>query len=413
MSTVTPTRALAEALTLPCGAVLPNRIAKSAMSEQLGTLQGSPTEGLIRLYERWGRGGTGLLITGNVMVDPTALGEPRNVVLEDDRDADLLRRWASAAQSGGAQAWMQINHPGRQTPRTLNRHPVAPSAVAMRGLGGMFARPRALTTPEIEEIIRRFATTARLAVEHGFAGVQIHGAHGYLVSQFLSPLANTRSDAYGGTPEKRMRFLLDVFRAIRAEVGSERPIGVKLNSADFQRGGFDEADSMAVVEALEAEGVDLLEISGGTYEAGAMTGEVGLKESTKQREAYFLEYAEKVRERTKAPLMLTGGLRSAQAMDDALSSGAIDVCGIARPLALQTDLSQRLLDDTSAKSTVVPRNAKVAQLRAAAETMWYTHQLWRLADGKEPDPSLGTEQAIAKYLALNTRDGALRLLKRR
>ena len=230
----------------------------------------------------------------------------------------------------------------------------------MTGVGGMFSTPRALESREIEEIIARFATTARLSIEAGFTGVQVHGAHGYLVSQFLSPRSNRREDAWGGDATRRMRFLLEVVRAIRAEVGASIPVGVKLNSADFQRGGLTEEESMAVVEALETEGVDLLEISGGTYEAAAMVGV--LKESTRSREAYFLDYAEAVRERTAMPLMLTGGLRSTAVMEETVATGAVDVIGLGRPLAVETDLCARILDGSTDMSTAQPRRVPVQQL---------------------------------------------------
>lgn len=251
-------------LSLAHGLSLPNRIAKAAMSERLADPVGTPTEALVRLYRRWSEGGTGLLITGNVMVDARAIGETGNVILEDDAQLDAFRAWAHAAKSAGARVWMQINHPGRQSPRNLSRRPVAPSAIGLKGMGGAFAKPRALLEEEIFDIIARFARTAALAERAGFDGVQIHGAHGYLLSQFLSPRTNLREDAWGGDAERRRRFPLEVVRAVRAAVSSDFSVGLKLNSADFQRGGFDEDESMAFVEALSDTGVDLLEISGGT-----------------------------------------------------------------------------------------------------------------------------------------------------
>jgi 2,4-dienoyl-CoA reductase-like NADH-dependent reductase (Old Yellow Enzyme family) len=408
-----PVPALGIEMCLPCGARLSNRLAKAAMSEQLATLRGRPTRGLVRLYERWGGSGCGLLITGNVMVDARAISEPRQVVVEDDRDMALLRKWTAAARGGGAQCWMQINHGGRQVPRTLSHRPVAPSAVELRGLGGMFASPRALRAAEIKGLIRRYAQTAVLALEAGFTGVQIHAAHGYLISQFLSPAANRRDDEWGGDAERRRRFLLDVVEAVRAEIGPRVPVAVKLNSSDFQRGGFDEDESMAVVDALADAGVDLLEISGGTFEVGAMTGTVAVKRSTREREAYFLEYAERVHKRTRIPLMLTGGLRSATAMDAALRSGAIDVCGLARPLVLEPELATRLLTDGSSVSAVRPRRGRVRGLAAAAETFWYTHQIRRLARGHEPDERRNVDLVVARYLATSIRDALLRRVVRR
>ena len=326
---------LNQPLTLPSGAVLPNRIAKSAMSEVLGDPEtGSPTPLLNRLYERWGRGGAGLLFTGHVIVHPDGRGEPGNVVITDDRHLGALRAWATAAQANGARLWMQLNHAGRQAPRRLTKQPVAPSPIAVRGYGGAFAKPRVLEDREIHDLVGRFATAAAVAKAAGFAGVQVHAAHGYLVSQFLSPRTNQRDDAWGGDASRRRRFLLAIVEAIRNAVGPEFPIGVKLNSADFQRGGFTIEESMEVARALEAAGVDLLEISGGNYESPAMAGAAKeQRASSREREAYFLDYATQIRAVTRLPLMLTGGLRTRAMMDSVLAARDIDVVGMARPLS--------------------------------------------------------------------------------
>ena len=298
---------LGQSLALPCGITLKNRFAKSAMSEALGTIDNHVTPALERLYGRWAQGGTGLLITGNIMVDRNHTGEPRNVVLEDKRDMTLLKRWADAGQSQGNDIWVQLNHPGKQIPRMLaSGDTLAPSAVPFgKELKSAFKTPRALNEDEIFDIIRRFATSAALAKEAGFTGVQIHGAHGYLVSQFLSGHHNRRNDKWGGSLENRMRFPLEIYRAIRDAVGPDYPVSIKLNSADFQRGGFTEEESMTVAETLAAEGLDLLEISGGNYENPAMAGARGVRESTVKREAYFLDYAQAIRQRVSIPLMVT------------------------------------------------------------------------------------------------------------
>lgn len=393
---------LTEPFPLPCGATLPNRIAKSALSEGLGDRRNSPTPRLRRLYQRWSSSGAGLLITGNVMVDHRHIGEPGNVVVADDRDGALLRDWAAAATGNGAHAWVQLNHPGRQVPRTLSSRPVAPSAVGLDLPGGTFATPRALTHDEIIDIIGRFATTARTVIAAGFTGVQVHAAHGYLISQFLSPLANRRTDDWGGTPEKRRRFLLEIVRAVRAEIGPDVPLAVKLNSADFQRGGMTEAESLRVVLDLATEGIDLLEISGGSYESAAMMGAPSepVKQSTREREAYFLDYAERARAAAPSlPLMLTGGFRTATGMASALTSGAVDVVGLGRPLALEPDLPARLLSGAAAASDVRPRSVGVRKLDGASEVTWYTVQLWRMGDGKDPAPHRHPLRNLARYLA--------------
>ena len=389
----TASEILGRSCRLPCGASVKNRFFKSAMSETLGTRAGAPRPGLARLYGTWADGGAGLLVTGNVMIDPTALGEPRNVIVEDEQHLDALREWALAGAANDTHHWMQLNHPGKQSPRNLSPEPVAPSAIPLgAGLGSMFRTPRALEEAEIEQIVGRFATTARVAKAAGFSGVQIHGAHGYLVSQFLSPRHNQRTDGYGGTPHKRMRFLLEVYAAIREALGPEFPVGLKLNSADFQRGGFSEEESLGVVSAVCEAGLDLLEISGGSYEAPAMTGQrVPVKESTRQREAYFLEYAEKVREVSKVPLVVTGGFRTSAAMIDAVQSGATDLVGLARPLTIEPDLPARVLAGEALTSKVRPLRSgfKAVDSRAMLEVTWYEQQMARMAKGKAPKPDRG------------------------
>jgi len=283
---------LHDPLNLPCGQVLSNRIMKAALSEGLSDKQNSPDERLERLYTSWSRGGYGLIVTGNVMVDRTQLGEPGNVVIEDERNLDALSRWAKATKDAGVPIWVQLNHPGRQSnPLAIGHTPVAPSPVPLNFPGA--ATPRELTSDEIEDIIERFATAATVCETAGFDGVQIHGAHGYLVAQFLSPLSNQRDDEWGGDPQRRMRFVLEVVRRIRARVSPGFAVGIKLNSADFQRGGFTEDESRSVVAALASEGIDLIEVSGGSYEQPAMMGKAA--DSTRAREAYFLEYARTVR----------------------------------------------------------------------------------------------------------------------
>lgn len=394
---------LAAPLTLPCGSVLPNRVGKAALSEQLADRANRPTPELDRLYSRWSQGGSGLVVTGNVMVDRHHLGEPRNVVVEDDRDLEGLRRWADAGHAGanGAQIWVQLNHPGRQALWFAGgSRPVAPSALAAKVPG--YVAPRALTTAEIEEIIARFARTAEIVQRAGFDGVQLHGAHGYLISQFLSPRANQRDDEWGGDAVRRRRFVLELVRATRAAVGPTFPVGIKLNSADFQRGGFSEEESAAVLEALAGEQIDLIEISGGTYESPAMMDGVAQRESTRQREAYFLEYAETVRSRVPGvPLMVTGGFRSAAAMRDAVATGACDVVGLGRPLALAPDGPTGLLDGTRATVAAGDKRIGVAKLDSAIDLYWHTRQLHRLGAGAAPNPRDPAWRAAAALLIDN------------
>ena len=392
-----PAQTLAQSFRLPNGAVVPNRLAKSAMSEALGTMDNRPTERLERLYARWADGGIGLCITGNVMIDRRALGEPGNVAIEDESDLAALQRWAAAGTRRGGQLWMQINHPGKQSPKGLNRETVSPSAIPFGPeLAGFFATPRELTEAEILDLIQRYGNTARIAKKAGFTGVQIHGAHGYLVSQFLSPHHNRRRDRWGGSAENRRRFVLEVLAEIRRQVGAKFPIGIKLNSADFQRGGFTEDESLDAIRALVEAGIDLVEISGGTYEAPAMTG-LEAKASTRAREAYFMEFAEKVRAAVKVPLMLTGGFRSLGGMAQALDSGAIDFVGLGRLLAVEPDLPARLLRGEEPREQIKPISTGIGLVdrMALMEVAWYSRQLRRIGEGRNPKPRESGLQAFA------------------
>ncbi|WP_072383957.1 NADH:flavin oxidoreductase/NADH oxidase family protein [Novosphingobium sp. NDB2Meth1] len=345
---------IADSLTLPCGAVLPNRLAKAAMTEGLADPQGRATPELERLYGLWADGGSGLLISGNVQIDRDHLERPGNVIIQGPQDEAALaglRAMANAGTRAGGHLWMQISHAGRQTQVTVNPHPKAPSAVAVGLPGKQFGLPEALTETEILDLIERYGHAAEVAKETGFTGVQIHAAHGYLLSQFLSPRANLRTDQWGGSLENRARMLLAVVARVRAGVGPAFPIGVKLNSADFQKGGFAFEDSMVVARWLQDAGVDLLEISGGSYEQPAMMDIQGMEApdapkvaaSTAAREAYFVDFAKTMRASLTMPLLVTGGFRTRRAMNMALETGGADVIGLGRPLCVDTAGPAKLL----------------------------------------------------------------------
>lgn len=378
-----------------------NRLMKSAMSEQLADAgQRNPNEKLFRLYRAWAEGGTGLIVTGNVMIDRTAIGEIRNVALDQQSDLQAFRNWAEAGGANGAQFWMQLCHPGKQVPNFLSKEPVAPSAVPLgAGLEKAFNTPRALEEQEIHEIIGKFAWAAKTARECGFTGVQIHGAHGYLVNQFLSPHHNRRVDRWGGSLENRMRFVRRVYEMTREAVGPDFPIGIKLNSADFQRGGFTEEESIEVMKTLEADGIDMIEVSGGNYESPSMVGS-GAKESTIKREAYFLEYAEKAKAVLSIPVAVTGGFRSAAAMNDALGSGALDMIGLARPLAVDPELSNKLLADPGHRIEVARPSTGIAFLdqMTMLDITWFEHQIERIATGKPVDMGRSPWRTVFKVL---------------
>ncbi|WP_369264829.1 NADH:flavin oxidoreductase/NADH oxidase family protein [Streptomyces sp. R35] len=405
-------------LTLPNGQVLPNRIMKSALSEALADKRNAPDHRLEQLYRTWSRGGYGLIITGNVMVDRTQLGEPGNVVIEDDRDLAALTRWAATTKDAGIPTWVQLNHPGRQSNMlALGHTPVAPSPIPLNLPGA--AKPRELTSPQIEDIIERFATAAAVCEAAGFAGVQVHGAHGYLVAQFLSPLSNQRDDEWGGDPERRMRFVVEVVRRIRSRVSPGFAVSVKLNSADFQRGGFTETESRGVVAALAKEGLDLIEVSGGSYESPAMMGAAAA--STRAREAYFLEYARTVRGLVgDIPLAVTGGFRSRDAMAGAVAGRECDVVGIGRPTATTPDAADVILTGRAEAVVAHQRRygmrrvlGKVADLKAldgVLDLSWHADQLHRLGAGLEPDLRRGR---LATTVSMVRRNGRTSFRRKR
>ncbi len=409
-------------LGLPCGAFLKNRLAKAAMTEGLADARNRATRRHVTLYRRWAAGGAGLLLTGNVQVDRRYLERAGNIAIEGPQhSAQLaaLEAMAEAGTTGKTHLWMQISHAGRQTPRTVAAQPAGPSDTAVRLPGGRFGKPRALTGDEIRDVIGRFACAAGVAQQTGFTGVQIHAAHGYLLSEFLSPRVNIREDEWGGNLTNRARLLLEILRAVRTTVGPDFPVAVKLNSADFQKGGFTFEACLRVIEMLNEEGLDLLEISGGTYEQPRLLGMDGLepvfeqrvRESTRAREAYFFDYAAAARRVAKMPLMVTGGFRTAKGMNEALSGGDVDMIGLARPLCVDPDFAARILSGEIEGAPDVEKNlrlgpgflgpdsrfAGIKALNGFARIGWYYEQIYRLADGLAPDLSMGALKALATH----------------
>ena len=345
-------------LTLPCGAQIPNRLCKAAMTEGLASPQGEPTEALERLYGIWSDGGAGLLLSGNVQIDGDHLERPGNVIIDREPSEAMQRalaRWAAAGTRSGNHFWAQISHAGRQCQKIVNPQPKAPSAVKLGLPGGQFGEPQPMTEEDIEAVITGFARCAKVVIDAGFTGLQLHAAHGYLLSQFLSPRSNQRQDQWGDSLENRARLLLASVSRVRAAVGPSIPISVKLNSADFQRGGFDFDESLQVAKWLEEASVDLIEISGGTYEQPRLLNLDGMEPveeqsvaaSTRAREAYFVDFAEAMHKEVSIPLMVTGGLRRLDAMSLALESGAADMIGIGRPMCVMTDAPAQLLAGVS------------------------------------------------------------------
>ncbi|MCR3721150.1 MULTISPECIES: NADH:flavin oxidoreductase/NADH oxidase family protein [Prauserella salsuginis group] len=395
--------ALFSSLTLPNGSVIPNRLAKAALEESMAGAGQLPDEQLHTLYRRWSRGGAGLLITGNVMVHAEALTGPAGVVLDASSPLEPFCEWALAAKSGGSQVWMQINHPGRQVMANMPGVAWSPSAIKV-DVGKQskrLAEPVEMTPEQIEATVERFAETARRAELAGFDGVEIHAAHGYLLSQFLSPLVNKRTDRWGGTLQNRARILLDIVRAIRATVAHSFAVAVKLNSADFQRGGFDASDAGAVIEMLRPLGVDLVELSGGSYESPAMSGR-SADERTLAREAYFLDLAEELARTSSLPLMLTGGIVRRPVAEDVLAGG-VDLVGMGTALAVDPDLPNKWRHSDEATVELTPVKIKDKALASAAGMARVREQLRRLGTGRSTRPSVHPVLAFARESARERR----------
>lgn len=393
-------------LKLPNGQTVGNRIAKAAMEENLADRDQAPSRELFRLYQAWAEGGAGLLLTGNVMIDRRAMTGPGGVVLEDERHLDRFRQWAKIARSGGAQVWVQLNHPGRQTFANMGQQALAPSAVAleMGSFSKLFAEPKPMTEDDIEDVIQRFARSAALAEKAGFTGIQIHAAHGYLLSQFLSPLTNRRTDRWGGSLENRARLLLSVIEAVRQAVSPQFCVAVKLNSADFQRGGFDTDDARQVIEWLNEQPIDLLELSGGSYEAPAMQGEAR-DGRTLAREAFFLEMASELASVARMPVMVTGGIRRLPIVEQVLDSG-IDMAGIATALAIEPSLVRHWREGRHSEPQLPPIRWKRKPLAALANMAVVRFQMARLSRGRKPHPEVSALWALIRdrlYLSRRTR----------
>ncbi|MEI9994150.1 MAG: NADH:flavin oxidoreductase/NADH oxidase family protein [Rhizomicrobium sp.] len=394
---------LAQPLVLPCGVTLPNRLAKAAMSEGMADARNHATLRLETLYRRWAASGAGLLLSGNIQVDRWHLERPLNVVADDAGGAAALARFAAAGTEGGVHFWAQLAHTGRQVDSAINPEPLAPSRVeidVVRGAGYAFAPPRPMTQVEIAHVIGQFAFSARQVRAAGFTGVALHAAHGYLFSQFLSPLTNRRTDRWGGSLANRARLLLETIAAVRAAVGPDFPIAIKLNASDFQKGGFTNAECLELVGWLNDSTLDLLELSGGSLEQPKIVGVSlkdegvdGRRDSTLRREAYFLDFAGAVRAAATMPVMVTGGFRTAAVMADALRRGELDLIGLGRPLIADPRAPARLLSGEIAR--VAAPEVNLFHLLA-----WHNIQLERLADGLDPDPALTGEDAAGWFKRL-------------
>ncbi|KAJ5752160.1 hypothetical protein N7520_009077 [Penicillium odoratum] len=407
---------LADPVKLPCGLVLPNRLSKAAMAENIAKTN-EPNQTLSDAYNQWSEGGWGSILTGNVQVDVNHLGGPFDPALhaEYKGEASLVAKWksyADACQKHGTPTIVQVCHPGRQSFRFAGQRgiwasTIAPSAVPINIGGSLLERiiatlawtaPREMTSAEVERVISQFVDTARLMADAGFSGIELHGAHGYLIDQFLNGKTNLRTDEYGGSPEKRARFVLEILSQTRKVVPSTFCIGIKLNSADHSSANFEE--TMTQIKLLVEAGIDFMEISGGSYEDPKMMGyskqestAPAKSERTAAREAFFLEFAKEVRARHPGlVLMLTGGFRSRAGAEAAILDGACDLVGIGRPAAINPRFPLLLLDESvEDEKAVLPLNKVPTPfwaswlprnlIGAGAESSYYAGQILRLAKG--------------------------------
>ncbi len=377
-----PASALGRALELPCGIVLKNRLIKSAMSDSLGDGKGNPTRAQGRLYERWAEGGVALSLIGEVQGDPRYPEKPGNLVLVPDADLQAMQALAMRGSANGASIWPQLGHAGALAHLPISR-PKGPSALNVEGL-----QCEAMSLDDIRELPDTYATTARLAKDVGFGGVQIHAGHGFLFSQFLSPLFNHRTDAYGGTIEGRFRIIREVITSVRDAVGSAYPIGIKINSTDKLVGGLTEDDALDVVRMLDQTSVDLIDISGGTYFPGAASSSDG----TSSTGPYFADFSRRAKQVTTVPIMLTGGFESRDQAIAAVESGCADAVSLARAMVLDPALPSMWLSESGDPDFPVfdapPRGGITA---------WYTMRLTALGEDREDQFDLSPADALQAY----------------
>ncbi len=384
-------------LKLPNGSTLRNRIVKAAMSEALGDIQNNMTEGHIKLFERWSKGGAAMLITGNVQVDRWHLEHAANIVLDDQSNMKRAREFAEAAKSGGALVLAQLSYAGRQTPEAINSNPLSISDLRLDLPG--YGAPKAATEEDLQGILNKFVRSAVLANEAGFDGVQFHAAHGYMLSSSLSPRINTRTDRWGGSLENRARLVLSIVRAVRSKLRPGFIVATKLNSSDFQKGGFTHEQSLEVARMLQTEGIDFLEISGGNFESPAAYQYASKTESSVAREAYFLDYARDIKAALHIPVMVTGGFRSLSIMNRALADGATDLIGMGRPFIVDPEFPTKLLNGSIGMAPAIERDFPPAEeLPRGAALNWFCHQLALHGTMGDGNPSVPIIEGHERYL---------------
>lgn len=388
---------VARELVLPNDMVIPNRIVKAPMTERIAKSDHIPHSGLINLYTEWAKGGAGLIVTGNVMVDRTYLEAPGNMVLDKTQSLDAFKELAGTVKSFGASIWMQLNHPGPQSPRSLTPEPVAPSPTPARK-PEFFCTPRALTTTEINEIVEQFACSAAAAKKAGFDGVQVHASYGYLLSSFLSPRTNQRTDRWGGSLENRARILRSVARAIRESTGRDFALSVRINVSDYLPNGFTMAEAIQTIQWLERDTVDSVDLSGGSYDRSISFER---KYRHPDREDLFSNIAKRVKRAVSIPVMITGTLRTGSYMNSIIEKGWVDAVGMARPLLCDVEFPAKLVDGYMGK-VAEPRyhlEYRNAMERIVKEIFWYYEQIHRLSTGSKIDLDLTIDDSFMSVLA--------------
>ncbi|MDE0354804.1 MAG: NADH:flavin oxidoreductase/NADH oxidase family protein [Deltaproteobacteria bacterium] len=375
--------ALRSSLELPCGAILKNRLAKSAMSDSLGNGEGDPTEAQIRLYERWAEGGAAVSIIGEVQGDPRYPEKPGNLVFGAHTDQRAIGSLVKRAVIEGAHLWPQLGHAGALSHPPISQ-PKGPSALDIGGL-----QCAGMSVEDIQALPDMYARTAAYAKDAGFTGVHVHAGHGFLLSQFLSPLFNRRDDGYGGSIEARCRIVLKVIDEVRRAVGPLFPVGIKINSTDKLEGGLTEEDALGVVRLLDQTSVDLIDISGGTYFPGAKASSEGSSDGG----PYFLEFARRAKGVTDVPLMLTGGFERREQAVDAVSSGAVDMVSLARAMVLDPRLAEVWLTEEGGD----PEFPIFESPPRGGVTAWYTMRITALGEDRENTFTLAPRSALRVY----------------
>lgn len=373
---------LQSSLMLPCGTMLKNRIAKSPMSDSLGDGEGNPTESQIRLYEKWAEGGVALSFVGEVQGDPRFPEKPGNLVLGANSNDDMLKFFTSRTVIEGAQLWAQLGHAGALSYLPISQ-PKGPSPLNIEGI-----KCAGMSIYDIQEFISMYARTALRAKTAGFTGVLIHAGHGFLLSQFLSPLFNHREDEYGGSIIARCRIILEVITEIRRAVGPSYPIGIRINSSDQLEGGLTESDSLEVVKLLDLTSIDLIDISGGTYFPGAKSSSEG-----SSKDPYFLHFARLARLVTNIPLMVTGGFKRRDQAISAIANGTVDMVGLGRAMVLNPQIPKTWLYGDG-NDPIFP---KFEYTIPGGITAWYTMKLVALGEDRENGFDMDLPSALHMY----------------